>query len=126
METFYIKGSCRNEWISNIWDIYPISITQYHFLETYGEIKFFTETLPLNEQSPPYPFMNWVFNLCACTKAHRDSGDKKWCVTFTLGNCIGGQLALYKLGLVFECTLGDMITFQSYNQTHFNLHITGI
>ena len=27
METFYIKGSCRNEWISNIWDIYPISIT---------------------------------------------------------------------------------------------------
>jgi hypothetical protein len=27
---------------------------------------------------------------------------------------------------VFECTLGDMITFQSYNQTHFNLHITGI
>jgi hypothetical protein len=27
METFYIEGSCRNEWISNIWDIYPISIT---------------------------------------------------------------------------------------------------
>jgi len=27
METFYIKGSCRNEWISNIWDIYPISVT---------------------------------------------------------------------------------------------------
>jgi len=27
METFYIKGSCRNEWISNIWDVYPISIT---------------------------------------------------------------------------------------------------
>ena len=27
METFYIKGSCRNEWISNIWNIYPISIT---------------------------------------------------------------------------------------------------
>ena len=28
METFYIKGSCRNEWISNIWDVYPISITK--------------------------------------------------------------------------------------------------
>ena len=30
METFYIKGSCRNEWISNIWDLYPISITSPH------------------------------------------------------------------------------------------------
>ena len=28
METFYVKGSCSNEWISNIWDVYPISITQ--------------------------------------------------------------------------------------------------
>jgi hypothetical protein len=27
IETFYIKGSCSNEWVSNIWDIYTISIT---------------------------------------------------------------------------------------------------
>ena len=27
IETFYIKGSCSNEWISNIWDVYTISIT---------------------------------------------------------------------------------------------------
>jgi len=32
METFYIKGSCRNEWISNIWDVYPISITVIKFV----------------------------------------------------------------------------------------------
>ena len=27
IETFYIKGSCSNEWVSNIWDVYTISIT---------------------------------------------------------------------------------------------------
>jgi hypothetical protein len=27
IETFYIKGSCSNEWVSNMWDVYTISIT---------------------------------------------------------------------------------------------------
>ena len=53
-------------------------------------------------------------------------GDKGWCTTITLADCIGGQLALHELGLVFDSAPGDMITFQSCNQTHFNLHMKGI
>jgi hypothetical protein len=30
METFYIKGLCRSEQISNIWTVFPISITSSH------------------------------------------------------------------------------------------------
>jgi uncharacterized protein YfaT (DUF1175 family) len=67
-----------------------------------------------------------VLNVCACTKAHRDKGDKNWCTTFTLGDCKGGQLVLHELGLVFEAEPGDMIVFQSATQTHFNLHMKGI
>jgi len=43
-----------------------------------------------------------------------------------MGNCVGGQLVLHELGLVFDCLPGDMIVFQSCNQTHFNLHMEGV
>ena len=40
METFYIKDSCSNEWISNIWDIYTISITLMKKTEDYQDATF--------------------------------------------------------------------------------------
>lgn len=104
----------------------PCLQIKYHLPGPYAEIKVLAEILPLNDQSPADPFINWVLNLCACTKAHRDGGDKKWCATFTLGDCIGGQLALHELGLVFDSLPGDMVVFQSCDQTHFNLHMKGI
>jgi len=99
---------------------------QYHLPKSYTEIKLVADILPLNEQSPADPFICWVLNLCACTKAHRDTSDKKWCTAFTLGDCEGGQLALHELGLVFDSAPGDMVAFHSCDQTHFNLHMKGI
>jgi hypothetical protein len=92
----------------------------------YQKIEVFCQFLPLNDTSPAYPFSNWVINFGAATKAHRDSGDNGWCVSFTFAACDGGQLCLYELGLVFDCDIGDMVVFQSDKQTHFNLHIKGI
>jgi len=99
---------------------------QHHLPGPYAEVKLVADMLPLNEQSPADPFICWVLNLCACTKAHRDKGDKKWCITFALGDCEGGQLALHELGLVFDSAPGVMVAFHSCDQTHFNLHMKGI
>jgi len=94
-------------------------------LDEYQKIEVFCKFLPLNEHSPAYPYSNFVINFCASTKAHRDSRDNGWCTTFTFASCEGGQLCLYELGLVFDCGVGDMVVFQSSEQTHFNLHIKG-
>ena len=98
----------------------------HHVAGVYDEVKLFCDFLPANEVSPAYPYSNIAFNLCACTRAHRDKGDRGWCTTFTLGDCEGGQLVLHELGLVFDSAPGDMVIFQSSSQTHFNLHVKGI
>ena len=99
---------------------------QHHMLAEYEKIEVICKFLPLKEPSPAYPFTNFVINLCASTKAHRDRGDKGWCIAITFAAGEEGQLCLYELGLVFDCGVGDMVVFQSAEQTHFNLHIKGI
>jgi hypothetical protein len=105
--------------------IYEAQMLQ-HLKGVYDEVKIFCDLLPCNGVSPAYPYSNFVLNIGACTSGHRDKGDKNWCMTFTLGDCEGGQLVLQELGLVFDSAPGDMVTFQSSKQTHFNLHVNGI
>lgn len=99
---------------------------EYHLPEAYKELDIHCQFLPMNTRPAGAPFTSMVINLCACTKGHRDHGDKKWCTTFTIGDCKGGQLCLYESGLVFDSRPGDMIVFQSQRETHFNLHVNGI
>jgi hypothetical protein len=81
--------------------------------------------LPLHERSPAHPFSNFVVNVCACTKGHRDHGDKKYCATFFIGSFEGAELCLHETGVVFDARPGEMIVFQSAKETHFNLHLKG-
>lgn len=59
------------------------------------------------------------------TSGHQDFGDKYFCSVFTFQQCIGGQLCLYKPGIVLESRAGVVI-FQSAKITHFNMHFEGI
>ncbi|KZP22967.1 hypothetical protein FIBSPDRAFT_672765, partial [Athelia psychrophila] len=95
---------------------------QHHLPEAYKELDIHCQFLPLGHTPPGHPFTSMVVNLCACTKGHRDHGDKKWCTTFTIGDCKGGEICMHESGLVFDSRPGDMIVFQSQKETHFNLH----
>lgn len=104
----------------------PAVQIEHHLPEAYKELQIHCDFIPLHTQPPGAPFTSMVVNLCACTKGHRDHGDKKWCTTFTIGDCKGGELCMHESGLVFDSRPGDMIVFQSQKETHFNLHMSGI
>lgn len=99
---------------------------EHHLPQVYKELEIHCEFLPLHDEAPARPFTSMVVNLCACTKGHRDKGDKTWCTTFTIGKCEGGEICLHEAGLVLDSRPGDMIVFQSQKETHFNLHMKGI
>jgi hypothetical protein len=102
--------------------------------DDYDALSMYVEALPLSAASPAYPFAGFVVNLCACTWAHRDSGDKNICLvaafaplpgadgkpTFT-----GGHLCLYETGFSFDLQMGDILIFPSCDITHFNRHFEG-
>ncbi|KAF7981009.1 hypothetical protein HWV62_35845 [Athelia sp. TMB] len=98
----------------------------FHMPQQYKELEVHCDFLPLHDQPPGRPFTSMVVNLGAVTKGHRDGGDKTWCGTFTVGDCKGGQICFYEAGLVLESRPSDFISFESQEQTHFNLHIEGI
>lgn len=98
---------------------------KYHLPDEFEQLEVHCEFLPLGSPSPVHPFTSMVINLCACTKGHRDHGDKQWCATFTLGDFEGGEICLHESGLVFDSRPGDVLVFQSQDETHFNLHVKG-
>lgn len=98
----------------------------FHMPQEYKELEVHCDFLPLHDQPPGRPFTSMVVNLGAVTKGHRDGGDKTWCGTFTIGDCKGGQICCYEAGLVLESRPSDFITFESQEQTHFNLNVEGI
>ncbi|KZP09663.1 hypothetical protein FIBSPDRAFT_759671, partial [Athelia psychrophila] len=65
---------------------------EHHLPEVYKELEIHCEYLPLHANSPGHPFTSMVVNLCACTKGHRDHGDKTWCTTFTIGDFQGLEI----------------------------------
>ncbi|KZP14040.1 hypothetical protein FIBSPDRAFT_702759, partial [Athelia psychrophila] len=98
---------------------------RHHLPQAYEELEIHCDFLPYSTPSPVHPFTSMVINLCACTKGHRDHGDKKWCATFTLGDFEGGEICFHESGLVFDSRPGDILVFRSQDETHFNLHVKG-
>ncbi|KAJ6624418.1 hypothetical protein B0H10DRAFT_1784774, partial [Mycena sp. CBHHK59/15] len=108
-------------------DLFELLRVLKHYLpDDYDELSMHVEALPLDASSPSYPFGGFVINVCACTWAHRDEGDKRLCLVIPFGPFTGGQLCLYEAGLSFDLKLGDILVFPSCDLTHFNLHFKGL
>jgi hypothetical protein len=103
----------------------------HHIISTHGpseyeEIKAFVDVLPLNHYPKTYPFASFVLNVQGSAVAHKDAGDKIWCVTIPFGQFSGGSLVLHEPGIVIERGIGDVMIFPSSNLTHFNLDFKGV
>ncbi|PBK66392.1 hypothetical protein ARMSODRAFT_977653 [Armillaria solidipes] len=94
--------------------------------DVYKELTVFVDHLPLNDQSPAYPFSGFVINVGVATNGHRDGFDKIACVVVPFGDWEGGELCLYEAGHVWRLKPWDVLIFPSGRITHFNLHFTGL
>jgi hypothetical protein len=84
-----------------------------HLPGVYDHLWVFCEILPLNWCPATYPFPGFVLNLGVCTKAHVDANDNKICVIIPFRPHKGGELVLYKAGLVLDLKEGDILIFPS-------------
>lgn len=82
--------------------------------------------LPNEAESPCAPFAGFVFNINACSAAHRDSKDFTVCAVVPFGDFEGGELVFWELGIVLQLRGADIVTFRSERLTHFNLHYIGM
>ncbi len=83
------------------------------------------EIIPPADQTCISPFTNFVININAVTRAHRDHGDLEGCIVITIGPHEGGCLCLHEPRLVIETQNGDVVVFLSHRLTHYNLHYRG-
>ena len=83
------------------------------------------EFLPSRHAPVPWPFINLVVNLNACSQAHRDVGDNNFCLVLAIGDFKGGNLVLAEQGLVLDLSNGDFVVFRSAETTHLNLEYQG-
>ncbi|KAK0242064.1 hypothetical protein EDD85DRAFT_934815 [Armillaria nabsnona] len=94
--------------------------------DIYKDLTVFVDHLPLNDQSPAYPFSGFVVNVGVATDGHRDGFDKLACVVIPFGEWTGGELCLYEAGFVWRLKPWDILIFPSGRITHFNLHFAGL
>lgn len=93
--------------------------------KTASSLREWIEVLPNNASSPARPWSGVVVNANIATRAHRDKGDKRFCMVLVISDCQRGDLVLHELGLVIACRNGDASIFRSVGLTHYNLDFDG-
>lgn len=80
----------------------------------------------MNEDSAIHPLSGFVLNFCACSSAHRDTGDLLICIVISFGDFEGRELCLHEPGMVLRLRAWDAFIFRSGDIMHFNLHYSGL
>ncbi|KAJ6578502.1 hypothetical protein B0H19DRAFT_1062983 [Mycena capillaripes] len=114
-----------NEFLQMITVVIEVHLRKL-FPEEHFHIQVFASRLPLNQRSPAYPFAGYVLNIGVSSDAHRDEGDKIFCVIIPFGEWEGGEFGLHEPRFLFRLRAWDAIIFQSCKVTHFNMDIKGV